>query len=211
MIQWSYFQLGSGFDGVCFGVVQTDESDDVTFRGTADLAEWIDDFDFVEAPIVDPKLGEVHSGFLVGMPDAWQTIKSIRRPGKRLRLYGHSLGASRANVCAGLAILDGDIPDARVVFGEPYTGFASFCNVLKPIRLSASCCNGDEYGHDLVCEIPFPIPPKWPWVRPTSLLHVSESPDPNEHSMFRYHHIQLYDEAVLNLTAMPTTLSGTVQ
>lgn len=204
-VAWSYFQPGVGSSGACFGITQTDESDDVTFRGTIDLPEWIDDFDFVSAPTVS-NIGEVHAGFLVGMPEAWSVIKSKRRPDKPLRLYGHSLGAARASVCAKLAILDGDIPDARVVCGEPYTGFASFWNGMDVIRLRASLCNGDEYGHDLICEIPFPIPPKWPWVRGMPLLHVSASPDPDEHSMFRYHHITLYDEAALDLIAMPVPL-----
>jgi hypothetical protein len=210
-VAWSYFEPGVGTEGVCFGIVQTDESDDVTFRGTADLAEWFDDFDFVAAPTVNPKLGDVHDGFLLGMPEAWQIIKSKRRPGKLLRLYGHSLGSSRANVCCKMAILDGDVPDARVVCGEPYTGFASFCAGMESIRLSASLCNGDAYGHDLVCEVPFPLPPRWPWIRQTPLLHVSAAPNPDEHSAFRYHHIQLYDQAALELTAMPVPLTVSTQ
>lgn len=196
-VAWDHFEPGAGSTGVCWGLKYFRDADVVAFRGTADLPEWFDDFDFVAAPTKHPQLNDVHAGFLIGMDDAWARIRSLRRPWADLVFTGHSLGADRADVACGLAILDGDIPAARVVFGEPYPGFASFCSLLAPIRRQASYCNGDGLGHDMVTEVPFPIRPVWPYARPTPLTSVSASPtDPADLDAFRYHHIQLYVRAV---------------
>jgi hypothetical protein len=194
-VGWSHYEPGGGLTGVCFGVVQADDEDLVIFRGTDNFAEWLDDFDFIAKPTLHSTLNEVHDGFLIGMPGAYTKIKALRRPSKPMRVGGHSLGASRANVLCGLAILDGDVPSGRVVFGEPFTGFASFSDMLSPIPWQSSYCNGDDDGHDLITEVPFPIPPRWPWVRPSPLIHVSQSPPATDHSAFRYHHMQLYRAA----------------
>lgn len=205
---WSYHHPGVGTDGVCVGGIEIDDSYFVVFRGTADFDEWIDDFDFVAHPQTDPKLGEVHAGFLVGMPEAWELLKAAAiPPGRKLVFTGHSLGAARADVACAMAILDGIMPDARVVAGEPFPGFQSLCDPIKAIRFQASLCNGDAQGHDLITNVPFPKRPFWPYTRPTPLLHVSESPSPGDSwDAFRYHHIQLYNTASKGLTALPQPL-----
>lgn len=194
-VAWDAFELGSGTDVVCFGVKYTDDEDLIIFRGTADQAEWFDDFDFVSRPEHDINIGDVHAGFLVGMPEAWEKIKAVRRPGKLMRVGGHSLGAARASVCCALAIREGDTPAGRVVFGEPFPGYQSLCDILAPIPWQSSYCNGDAKGHDLITDVPF-VTLLHPYRRPTPLTHLEVSPAGDDPWLvFRYHHAQLYRDA----------------
>ena len=194
-IAWDYLSEASGFTGVRFGVKYFNNADVFIFRGTYDSAEWTVDLDFIVSPKVDSRLGQVHDGFLLFMPETWVKAKTLRRPGKKLWAGGHSLGAARADVFCGLAILDGDVPTGRVVFGEPYPGFASFCDLLKPIPWQSSYCNEDEGGHDLVTDSPIPSPPRLPFRRPTPLIHLYQAPALGDNGVARYHHMQLYRSA----------------
>jgi hypothetical protein len=193
-VQWDHYSI----EEVFWAYKRLGADDVIIFRGSVTFADWLDDFDFVSNPFAHSELGDVHRGFLVGMPDAWTRIKAVLRPGAPLHVAGHSLGAARATVCAALAINDGIIPQSRVVFGEPQPGFQSFAQKLAPIPHQASYCNGDKDGHDLITEVPFSLP-AWPYVHPTPLTQVSATPDPairEKWRAFAYHHCPLYVRAL---------------
>lgn len=184
---------------VAFGYAALSDCDAIVFPGTSNPMEWLIDFDFVLKPRTHADLGDVHFGFLVGMELAWLKIEKLLRPSKPLYLLGHSLGAARADVACGFAIRAGVMPEGRIVFGEPYPGFASFCVPLMPIKVQASYCNGDARGHDIVTNVPLRLPPKWAYTRPTPLISVSASPslqDEAEMGDAAYHHMPLYVQAL---------------
>ena len=81
---WDYLSEASGFTGVRFGVKYFNNADVFIFRGTYDSAEWTVDLDFIVSPKVDSRLGQVHDGFLLFMPETWVKAKTLRRPGKQL-------------------------------------------------------------------------------------------------------------------------------
>ncbi len=89
--------------------------------GTRTVPGWIKDFEFW--PEDDVRLGRCHSGFLRNGQALWALIKAdvmrAEAAGKRVTYAGHSLGASEAQICAGMHLAMG-ARDVRVAgFGSP--------------------------------------------------------------------------------------------
>lgn len=78
----------------------------ISFRGSTDLIDWLDDLDAVMTPYPGVSGGEVHEGFY----DAWlELANDVMAPAEALikkyhhatlLITGHSLGAALAQLCA---------------------------------------------------------------------------------------------------------------
>ena len=177
--------------GVCWGIKAFDDATVVVMRGSITKQDWFRDFLAMPAHEVSPyeKLGPVHLGFSIGLPAAWKIIKpgvTVRQ--KPLILAGHSLGAARAWILAGMAIVDGVVAARVVVFGSPRPGFAQLASVVAEAPQKSY-----RNRLDPVCEVPFNIPPKFPYVEPApfTMLDVEPAAE-DEWGPLADHHMPLY-------------------
>lgn len=77
----------------------------VVFRGSESILDWLRDL-VGFAPSVDAgDFGQMWGGFLIGMEYAWADIAPLVKGRDELVITGHSLGAARADVAAGYALL----------------------------------------------------------------------------------------------------------
>ncbi|ORW97396.1 lipase family protein [Mycolicibacter terrae] len=140
----------------------------VSFRGSADVADWIADFDFVPAVYAPVSgFGQVHAGFqdvyacvrqsvIANLPAAAEGCETIL-------ITGHSLGAALAVLAApdiARTVLDGSPPRAiepRVTtFGGPRTGLPDFAAAFNA---AIECCYRVVNFLDIV-----PLVPPSPYV-----------------------------------------------
>lgn len=101
-VLWDHLDSGADDDGVYWGIKYLAGADVLIFRGSSDLEDWMRDLNCVARPFGDSKLGPVHPGFRLGMGDVVEEAKVVLRPGMPLIIGGHSLGAGRAAIAAGL-------------------------------------------------------------------------------------------------------------
>lgn len=194
-VQWDHFEPGSGSGGICWGLKRFDDTDVVVLRGSTTFQDWLRDFSTVANPFSHNKLGPVHPGFLVGLPETWATLKSLVQP--KWICSGHSLGAGRAAILTAIATLDGHAPISRVVFGEPKPAFVELAKLIEGTP-GRSYRNGDDTHHDLVTDVPFSFPPEY-FVHPTPIVPVTARPTDTMFSgwgIFSWHHMPLYAQAV---------------
>jgi lipase (class 3) len=203
---WDRFDDGKDSDQICWGVKIVDDCDVLVFRGSTTFEDWRRDFNVWADPSVHSKIGPVHPGFLDGLDQVLQEYQEFRgNPGRKLVVAGHSLGAGRASILCGLAIVAGIVPAGRVVFGEPRPGFPALAQLLSSIPDSRSYRNGkfNSFEHDLVTDVPVRIGPLQ-YVHPTRLIEVSALPPPDdEWGVFSYHHMQLYARALAQGSIRP--------
>lgn len=196
--QWDYLDLGID-DGVFWGLKKLPGYDVIVFRGSITLQDWINDIRAVPIPT---KIGFVHHGFYSDMEKMWSEAKSIIT--QPVIVTGHSLGAARADILAGLMTLDGKPPVLRVVFGEPKPGLTDFGAFISKIP-AFSFRNGDDKHHDYVTDVPLTFPPMQ-FVHPTPIVVVTERPTGDlfeTHGVFAYHHVNLYVAAVTAFDNQP--------
>ena len=98
----------------------------LVFRGSTTMLDWFNDID--EVPIEDPQLGHVHGGFFRGVRNRHQTIAALLNP--KVHVVGHSLGAARAMLEAGLMIANGIMPESVRGWGCPRPGFAHLAEIV---------------------------------------------------------------------------------
>jgi hypothetical protein len=177
-------------DGICWGLKTVSGFDVVAFRGSANILDWIRNAQGWTNPYVHKGLGPVHPGFMSGMEETWAEIKPLLK--NPLILTGHSLGAARADILSGLAILDGVKPARVVLMGEPRPGFTQLRDLIWHVP-RASYRNVDKLGKiDLVTTVPIAFPPE-EYVHPTPMIDLLVAPDYIDHwGAFRLHHSELY-------------------
>jgi hypothetical protein len=196
-ISWDHYDDGTG-DGICWGVKRLDSIVDVVvFRGSRTLRDWILDFDTVADPFSHDAIGPVHPGFLLGIEQVVKEFTPMFAGACEVVITGHSLGAGRAAIMAGLMLETGWTPAAVVTFGQPKPGFAKLATIISraPARWY---CNGDANGHDLVTDVPLSFPPE-EYVHSGAAMRVSKTPTPTgfaQDGMFAYHDMRLYHEAM---------------
>lgn len=200
-VAWDHLDDGTDNDGVYWSVVTQGGFQVVVLRGSVTTDDFLKD---AEAAFWnDRDLGGVHMGFLQGMKDVWSELEPMLK-GSWVAC-GHSLGAGRADILTALGVVHGKPPASRVVFGEPRPGFAKMCALAAQVP-GRSYRNRDFNGHDVITDVPFTLPPLYPYTRPTPLIDVSESPAPDDGwSAFRYHHAELYEKALLKLNPLSIT------
>lgn len=116
-------------------VIAHDDYIAAVFRGTDEIADWLDNLNVV--PTSGP-FGKVHKGFRNALMDVWpsmrQTIRTIRRRNGRRRplwLTGHSLGGALATIAASLLVEDDEPFFGVYTFGSPRCGDKEFARVYK--------------------------------------------------------------------------------
>lgn len=201
VVAWEHLDEGED-DGVCWGLMRTQDQDVIVLRGSATTEDWIRDLLALASPFTHHLLGPVHPGFLLGMEHAWTEMKRLLRNGVPTVITGHSLGAGRASILCGLMLLEGLVPARRVCFGSPKPGFDQLAELIRKVP-SASYRNGSDWHHDLVTDVPFSFPPE-EYTHPESLTFVAAAPEPGDPlGPFAYHHVELYVKALGKLGAPP--------
>lgn len=169
------------------------EWDIIAFRGSVDAEDWRDDFR--GWPTLHAELGYCHDGFLQGMETAYSELQQAvgTRP---VAVTGHSLGAARALILAGLMTARNRAPNLVVTFGTPRPGMAKLSNLLLdggyPIRHYRN-------GPDPVCGVPLAVPFLWPYQKPKPDIRLLAAPATESADPFRWHHIPLYVEGIKHL------------
>ena len=100
----------------------------VAFRGTASVADWLADLNFLS---ISRPYGTVHRGFYYAFRDVSARLRQILSPFASLPIVvtGHSLGGALATIAA--AEWSGQIPVARVyTYGQPAVGTNGFVNFI---------------------------------------------------------------------------------
>jgi hypothetical protein len=151
------FTYTDTISGVSFGVVVRDDCVIVCFEGTHDKPDV--DHDFEAELIRPPELNGagVHAGGWAGLDDAMDFIRPYIPMGKPIIICGHSLGALRVNLAAGLLMHYGYDPKLiqRVKIASPRSNDYILENMLKDSPLSSWWNYRFEVEHDPVCDVPF--------------------------------------------------------
>jgi hypothetical protein len=165
----------------------TDEGDVLVLRGSVDATDWMRDLDAM--PVKHPLLGWCHGGFLRYMDLVMEEVMKVCSPAF---ITGHSLGAARASILAGLVHCHGFSVKQRVVFGEPRPGFGQLATILSTSGMSLRSYRNCD---DPVTEVPVAIEPLLPYQHASALIQLNapgEGVDP-----LKDHHIQLYVKGIL--------------
>jgi len=202
---WDHLDTGADDDQVYWGYKRISALTVVVFRGSTTTEDFVRDAE--AAYWIDRDLGPVHLGFLQGIKDVWQEVAGSLASGAWIAA-GHSLGAARALILAGLGVVNRTPPASAVVFGEPRPAFQQMADLLKDIPVR-SYRNRDADGHDLITDVPFHLPLVYPYLHPRPLVDVSQASDPADLSPFRWHHMPLYLAATAKLNPMPATVGKT--
>lgn len=200
IVDFDHFDAGED-DGICWAIKRLPGFDVVVFRGSVTALDWVRD---LRALAVKTRIGHVHIGFSEGMEHMWADARPlISQP---CIVTGHSLGAARAAVLCAMMVLDGTVPVARVVFGEPKPGLLDVAELLKAVP-GRSYRNGDALHHDLVTDVPFSFPPLQ-YMHPTAIIPVCAKPGDGlfaKLGIFAWHHMPLY------VAALAAAASDTLQ
>ena len=192
---WEHFDSGAE-DGICCGLKRLDGYDVIVLRGSVTAHDWVED---IRAIPVKTRIGTVHKGFYDGMEKLWAELKPLLK--QPVAVTGHSLGAARADILAGLMTVGGVTPIRLSVFGEPKPGFGDFAKVIRDIP-GESYRNGSEHRfYDIVTFVPITIKPLDAFVHRKPLVLLESPPPPalDQLSIFAFHHITLYAAAVAAL------------
>lgn len=159
------------------------------FRGSETVEDWFDDLKVM--PVDEKPLGFVHKGFFDGMRDVLAEWRAFAQS-EPAWMTGHSLGAARACLMAGLlTAMPGEVPPLGLVgFGCPRPGFAKLGRIVRkggyPVRIYEN--EGD------------PVPDV-PWLmglyrHVTQVTQVKVPATAGDSSIFAAHHIQHYVTAM---------------
>jgi Lipase (class 3) len=169
-------------------LVQDENGEDVdiiVFRGSQTFLDWLRDLDAI--PHKHPLLGWCHSGFLRYMDLVFEQTMAV--VGKRIIITGHSLGAARASILTGLYAVNGSPIEARVVFGEPHSGFKQLATILQQ---SGAELRSYRNNDDPVTEVPLFVMPLLQYVHASPLIKLSEPRAPGDLELLHDHHMPLY-------------------
>lgn len=132
--------------GICYAIKYGDDFDDYIFRGSDDPEDWKRDF---QAEMISiPGIGLVHSGGVKNL--------TLLKPRKKCRIGGHSLGALRGSLEAGMMTAAGNPPVSVHLYGCPRPGAQELVDILKDVPI-LSYRNHDEFLADPVTDVPVPF------------------------------------------------------
>lgn len=167
----------------------------VCFRGSADVEDWLRDFDALS--INDPLLGGLHAGFARNVQTFFTSNQKLFN--SATCITGHSLGAARALIFAGYMVQAGIVPEEVVVFGSPRPGFQKLCDILQPVTIRSY-----KNRTDPVTCVPIPAYPLLPYTHPREAILLNCLPKgqvtEGAFDFLEDHHIELYLEGLLHLT-----------
>lgn len=183
LLQQQYDEAQGVFDvildvsGVYCSVKYFQDFSVICFRGSTTILDWCRDFQGIMVP--DAELGGVEQGFITGLRDIDAHIDTLPIFGseKSVIITGHSLGAARALLFAGMWTLHNQMEpgDEVVVFGSPRPGGMKLKGILAPLTVRAYC-----NGRDPVCRVPLDIPLIDPYCEPCELIMLDEAPTPDD-------------------------------
>jgi hypothetical protein len=185
-------------EGICLGIKLIDGIRYVVDRGSETPQDWWRDFKselFHTMPGFE-ELGDVALGFSEGMPDLFRNKLRpiIEQPWVAV---GHSLGAARAQLSAGMGTVLGCPPLRCVGFGPPRVGMGDFTKAVTgiPFALYRNCAP----------PVPDPVaivPTDPPFGRAAALIEFEEPPLPDDPwGPLSDHHIELYVAGLTKLAA----------
>lgn len=198
-VQWDHLDPGED-DNVCWALKKTDTADIIVLRGSVTVADWIHDVE-AEPTMIQryEDLGPVHSGFAAGMPKMWNEAIPLLHHDRPTWITGHSLGAARAAILAGMMLIDGLAPGAAVRFGEPRPGFAPLAALLARRGVYQKAYrNAGTWGHDYVTDVPLVLP-EFPYAHGCPLTDIDAPPSGDlmlRYGLFAGHHMPLYAAAL---------------
>jgi hypothetical protein len=178
------------------GLRHAGDHDIVAFRGSIDEIDWIRDFN--GWPSKHAVLGYCHSGFLAGMGTVASELSQAITPERPYALTGHSLGAARALIAAGLLTAAKTPPVLVVTFGTPRPGMAQLTRILNTGGYFIKCYKN---GPDPVAEVPVRLAPLWLYQKPVIDTPIEVAPADDAHDPFHWHHMPLYLEGVRRMLA----------
>ncbi|HTS78649.1 MAG TPA: lipase family protein [Bryobacteraceae bacterium] len=168
-------------DSNIFGLVAWNPADKmaiVSFRGTVDVHDWIEDFDAVPVDYVPVAgIGLVHMGFQLVYEHVRKNVGGLLQNQckgvQKILITGHSLGAAVA-ILSGFDIAKNAVPGSAPDFctfagpraGDP--GFAKKFNAAFPV------CNRIVNFMDVVPQVP--LPPVYEHVGTEILVHGGFKP-----------------------------------
>jgi len=135
----------------------------IAFRGTTDLADWIDNLTLTSTA---RPYGKTHTGFLGSFQRVEQNVRAaVAKAGNRVVWFtGHSLGGAIATATA--AEMKDDLPRAGIVtFGQPQVGFGD-------LKTFVDDAFGGRYQRYVNANDPVASIPPWPWQHVNLLRHV---------------------------------------
>jgi hypothetical protein len=133
----------------------------IAIEGTHNVYGWV--LDFLATRMTDqegvnhPTLGFVHSGFYLAARSMIDRLDAVAAKGP-YAICGHSLGAALALLLGGMLIDDGVPPVKIGAFAPPRVGGSQFVKVVTSVPFCAYA-----FGDDPVPNIPFTIPPDFPY------------------------------------------------
>jgi lipase (class 3) len=167
------------------------------YVGTEDLADLERDLmAWGTRSAAHPQLGFVEAGFLAGLEESLAAMMPELPEG--CRIAGHSLGAARAQIAAGLLMLGGRAPRALVLWGSPRPGGADLARLIRDIpatsyrnRVAGPGPGSDQL--DPVTTLPPDLGPLiLPYLHPYPFTDIAAPPDPGDSGPLRMHAMALY-------------------
>ncbi len=148
----SGFSKTFSVSGVVGGIMPTEHGTAVVFRGSDTAEDWFRDLDAVTTDVAG--LGDLHAGFTDGLSDFLHAIAPDLSG--VITLAGHSLGAARACIAAGMLALSGVEVGELYLFGCPKPGTSQLAKIVKE---HVSAIHSYRNGND-----PVPLVPDVPWL-----------------------------------------------
>lgn len=175
--------------GVWVGIKRIGDTDVIVFRGSITPEDWWRDAHTEMISI--PGLGLVHSGFIKNLDIVHSKLDAITRPNPIIT--GHSLGAARAALYAGMLVNYYDDPKEVVLFGCPRPGAQTLTNLLKNVPIISY-----RNRLDPVTDVPLPLPPEFPYEHVRQLTGVDGMVDYSIGPPWDDHHIANYCKGLEN-------------
>ena len=124
-------------------------------------------------------------------------ISNLRFWPHQTGIAGHSLGAARALIAAGLLTAAKRPPERVLALGCPKPGFQKLSDLILAGGYPVMCVRN---GPDPVAAVPLTLP-DLPYCKPVADTAIHEPPaDPAD--PFAWHHVQLYLDGVRKLAAI---------
>jgi hypothetical protein len=175
--------------GVWFGIKKCPDFDIVCFRGSITVQDWM--LDGQTEMISCPGIGQVHSGFSRNMLFIKARLSTLVRPNPVVT--GHSLGAARAAIYAGLlAQRPYEEPVKVALFGCPRPGAQALVDVCEHLSITSY-----KNRHDPVTDVPLSFP-EFPYVPVRPYIYIDGMIDTSLPPPFDDHHIQNYCKGIEN-------------
>lgn len=197
---WDFLLDGDADDdGIYIGLRRIGNVDLIACRGSRTLEDWMRDSSaWSHDTCCHPRLGPLHAGFYAGLEEALANLERQVRHDAELAIAGHSLGAARAAILAGMFKDIGRRVDALSLCGCPRPGFQQFADWISDIPTqNYRNVARDGHGHDYVTDVPFTAT-LFPYVPAALYTDNLVTPAPHDKwGPFAFHHIELYQGAVV--------------